>query len=615
MKQRKAWTALLGIATIGLSGCTGVRTVLGDDTFMGLPTSQRPAKGDQLPGSLPPSGGGSGGDNSSGGSGSGTQPGGGASFGETGSNPSQVALATDSPLRVEALFPQSSATSVAISNTNRGMLAMAGMADLSASLPLQPSLAVNWPSGSSLQSLTRSAAAGETLLGDEASFKQELRRRLAEQARLGVRGYQDVRGLIDSPTPSVWILTASGAENRTLKVYPVEQVTVNGRNTRFALAVDTADDSAVFGGTQGSALKTEMISALRNNIIPSLQAVYGGLPTQSEASAKNIQFRDDVTYFIFSSKLRTGLLGYFNPGDFFPEGNTNQIKALYLSATAAQSARSNTTQRHDLLGTIAHELQHLHFAWNRVKAVGDRVYRQEAVEGADIWIDEGLAMLATANAGFGLEEKAGETFTYKGGPSYNLAGHVSQFLAKPGDYSLVAFHEGEKLAGEPSAVTGNPSPAYGMAYLFAQYMVDQLGIGVVSNILGSTKNGFTLSSGGGVSGKHDPLGIVNDGLSRHNVKLGTLFANFSAAVALDGTSALDASETSVKQRYDIQRINLRKSPFPLQAPLSGPASISKVTAPPRPFGIRILDPGFLDNPSTLQFSGNSNVSTRLILHR
>ncbi|MNR89040.1 Neutral metalloprotease precursor [compost metagenome] len=609
MKQRKAWAALLGSATIGLSGCTGALSVLGDDAYLGLPTSQRPSKGDQLPNTLPPSEGGSGGSGSNGGSGSGSQAGSGATFGESGTNPTQVALASDSSLRVEALFPKSSQTSVSISNTNRGMLAMAGFADFSSS---QPTLSVSWPSASSLLAANLpSSGSAEGVLTDEASFKRELRQRLRAPAPAGIRQTQAVRGLINSDPPSVWIDTATGMQERPIKVYPVETLTHNGRTTRFALAVDTSDEVAVFGGSLGDKLRSELIKSLRTNVIPSLQAVYGGIPSQSEAQAKDVQFQTDVTYFIFSSKLKTNLLGYFNPGDFFPGGSSNQIKALYLSASAAQSARNSTAQLNDLQGTIAHELQHLLFAWNRVKALGSLGYLAEAQQGADIWIDEGLAMLATANAGFGLEAKSGDPIPYVG-PSQNLAGHVRLFLTRTGDYSMVAFHAGDKLKGESG--DGNPAAAYGMAYLFAQYMVDQLGTEVVGNILSSTKNGLTVSSGGSYSGNHDPLGIVNDGLSRQNVKFGTLFANFAAAVALDGTDALASSDASMKQRFDIQRINLRKSPIP-GITLSGPNTINKVTAPPRPFGIRVLNPGFLDNASTLQFSGNANVSTRLILHR
>ena len=612
MKQRKAWAALLGSATIGLSGCTGALSVIGDDTYLGLPTSQRPAKGDQLPGQLPPSEGGSGGNGgngSNGGSGNGSQPGSGATFGESGTNPTQVALASDSALRVEALFPKSSPTSVSITNTNRGMLAMAGYSDLSSS---QPTLSVSWPSASSLLAANlETSSPVEEVQTDEASFKRELRQRLRGQTPAGIRQTQALRGLINSDPPSVWIDTATGMQERPIKVYPVETLTHNGRTTRFALAVDTSDEAAVFGGTLGDTLRSELLKSLRNNIIPSLQGVYGGIPSQSEAQAKDVQFQTDVTYFIFSSKLRTNLLGYFNPGDFFPTVSSNQIKALYLSAGAAQSARTSESQLHDLQGTIAHELQHLLFAWNRVKALGNLGYLAEAQQGADIWIDEGLAMLATAHAGYGLEAKSGDPIPYVG-PSQNLAGHVRLFLNRAGDYSMVAFHAGEKLEGEFGE--GNPAAAYGMAYLFAQYMVDQLGTGVVGNILSSTKNGLTVSSGGSVSGKHDALGIVNDGLSRQNVKFGTLFANFAAAVALDGTDALASSDVTMKQRYDIQRINLRKSPIQ-GITLSGPSTVNKVTAPPRPFGIRVLNPGLLGTASTLQFSGNANVSTRLILHR
>ena len=607
MMQRKAWAAVLGIATIGLTGCPGAVTVLGDDPVLGLPTSQRPARGDQLPGTLPPSGGGgTTGEPSTGGSG--PLPDGGGSFGESGTNPAQVALDSEIPLHVESLFPKASQTSVSITNASRGMLAIAGHMDLSASVPTPPSVSITWPSASSLQSLLPglSAPAPEGF-ADEAAFKRKLRQRLGEKSLQSTRGALAPRALAGTTNPSVWILDKDDkAVNRPLKVYPVETLTHGGRTTRFALAVDTADE-AIFSGDTGTTLRTRIVTALKSNIIPSLQADYGGIPSQSEASGKSVKFQDDVTYFIFSSTLRPGLLGYFNPGDFFEGPTSNQIKALYLSAGSAQSARSNQRQLHDLLGTMAHELQHLQFAWNRVKAVGRYHYLLEAQGGADIWIDEGLAMLATANAGYRLDAASG-TPPYHLGPSYNLAGHVKAFLSQPGAYSLVAFHQNAKLAGESGS--GNPAPAYGMAYLFAQYMVDQVGTGSIQSILSSTKNGFDSNG----AGKHDPLGIVSDGLSRRNVKLNTLFSNFAAAVALDGTEALASSADTVKNRYDIKQINLRQSPF-WDVPFTGPATVNRVSDPPRPYGIRILDPGMIANPSTLRFSGNTNVSTRLILHR
>lgn len=605
MKQRKAWAALLGIATIGLTGCPGANTILGDESFLGLPTSQRPARGDQLPGTLPPSGGGgTGGDPSTGGSG--PLPDGGGSFGETGTNPTQVALASDAPLRVDSLFPKTGETSVSISNASRGMLAIAGTMDLSASVPTPPSISITWPSASSLQALLPGiqapAPGGFT---DEAAFKRELRRRLGERTLQSTSGALAPRGLSGVSNPSVWVLDKDDkAVIRPLKVYPVETLTHGGRTIRFAIAVDTADE-AIFTGDTGTTLRTRLVTALKSNIIPSLQAVYDGIPSQSEASGKGIAFQDDVTYFIFSSTLKPGLLGYFNPGDFFQGGTSNQVKALYLSASSAQRARSTQRDLHDLLGTIAHELQHLHFAWNRVKAVGRDGYLLEAHAGKDIWIDEGLAMLATANAGYGLDATAG----VHTGPSYNLAGHVKQFLDQPGAYSLVAFYQNAKLPGEPSSAY-NPSHAYGMAYLFAQYLQDQAGTKSIQQILASTKNGFTTNG----TGTHDPLGIVSDGLSRSNVKLNTLFANFAAAVALDGTEVLDASDDKVKKPFDIQKINLRSSPF-REYPFSGPTTINRLTTAPRPYGIRILDPGLIANPSTLTFKGNANVSTRLILHR
>jgi hypothetical protein len=609
MKQRMTWAAVLGIATVGLTGCPMTVATLDQDTFLGLPTSQRPASGDKLPGSMPTnSGGGSGGGSSSGGTGGQTQPGTGGTFGESGTNPSQLSLANGAALQVEPLYPSSAQARITISNAGRGLLAAAGLVDLSASQVVQPALSVSWPSTSNLLSFgPRLATSSDQALDREDAFKQALRQRLRSEVQQNVRGVQAVRGLISDPVPSVKILTPLGTQNRTLWIYDTQTVSINGRATRFAIAVDSADKDAVFGS--GSTLRATLESTLRTQILPTLQAMYGPIPNQAEAEAADLQFQDDVTYFIFSSQLEDNLLGYFNPGDFLDSASSNQIRALYLSADAAIEARTNTVARNDLMGTIAHELQHLLFAWNRVKATGRNGYLAEAQGGADVWLDEGLAMLAAAKSGFGLEAEPGKEATYVG-PSLNLAGHVKQFLSRPGDYSMIAFHQNAKVSGETSG--GNPAPAYGMAYLFAQYMVDQLGVGVIDDILSSTKNGLTISSGGSFSGKHDPVGILNDALGRRNVKLSTLFASFATAVALDGSNTLDASDATLKQRFEIRGINLRQSPFQ-GLTLTGPALAVPSSTPPRPYGIRLIDSGALSSASTLQLSGNSNVATRLIL--
>ncbi len=612
MKHRMTWAAALASVTVGLTGCPMALTTLDQDTFLGLPTSQRTSAGDRLPGTTPTSsGGGTSGGSTSGGSGGTTQPGTGGTFGESGSNPSQVSLESESSLRVDPLYPSGTQAMVTISNAPRGMLAAAGVVNLSGSQPVQPNLSVSWPTTSNLLAFgPRLMTAGNETLSGEDAFKQSLRQRLGSDIRQSSRSVQSVRALIDSPSPSVMILSGSSSQERSIWIYEPVTASIGGRTTKFAIAVDTTDKAAVFDGSQGTALKSTLETIIRTQILPALQATYGPVPSRSEAQAEGIQFRDDVTYFIFSSQLQDNLLGYFNPGDFFPGQNSNQIKALYLSADAAIDARSDTVARNDLMGTIAHELQHLLFAWNRVEAVGSDGYLAEAQGGADVWIDEGLAMLATVKAGFGLEAKPGQEASYIG-PSLNLAGHVKQFLARPGDYSMVAFHQNATLSGETGS--GNPSAAYGVSYLFSQYMVDQLGDAVVGDILSSTQNGLTIGSGG-ILGKHDPLGIVNDALGKRGTKLSTLLANFAAAVALDGTSALSSSDATMKQRYDIQNLNLRKSPF-AGLSLTGPAFSGTGSAPPRPFGIRLMDPGALGTSSTLQLSGNSSVATRLILHR
>lgn len=619
MKHRKAGAAILAIAAFGLTGCPmDIASMPGLDlrpyTPIGIPTQQQIGAGDPLPGTkTDPSGGGSSGGRVKPGSDDqrlGPLPGTGGTFGASGKTPSQVSLPPATSLRVDALFPNATLANVAIGNATRGMLTVSSVpAKLANGNLLMPSLNVSWPSGPAFLA----PAVAPRPADGKMDFKRQLRKELGQRSFTDIRGNYAPQAL--AKDSEVYIKVGDVYELRKLKIYPTQTATFDNRVTSFAIAVDT-DDQAIFDSGQGPVRRTTLQTHIRERIIPQLQNLYGPIPTQSEAKQQGINFRDDLVYFIFSSKLPSNLLGYFAPGDFLPGGTSNQIKALYLNASMFTREGNEDLKRQDVLGTIAHELQHLIYAWSRSRAVGSEIFFKEAFSGKNAWIDEGLAMLATAVAGYGLEPlPAGQPLMPNvppyAGPSRNQVLHVENFLAAPSAYSLLAFYEGATIDGETGM--GNPTSAYGMAYLFAQYMVDQVGKDVIKDITGSTKSGFRRTATE-IVGETDPTGIVSDALERRNVKLGTLFANFATALALDGTEALANSEAALKTRYDIQGVTLRNRVV-AGVSLQGPKVATRLDTAPRPYGIQILEPGPLRDPSALQLKGNSSVSSRLILYR
>ncbi|MEB3197195.1 MAG: hypothetical protein VKP62_08325 [Candidatus Sericytochromatia bacterium] len=143
-------------------------------------------------------------------------------------------------------------------------------------------------------------------------------------------------------------------------------------------------------------------------------------------------------------------IGYFTARDLFAAqagsntARSNQRLMLYMSPFVVAAGR-----RADYMGTIAHEFQHLINASR--KLFGDTPTSRGETE--EVWLDEMLSMYAMAANGYGIDS----------GDSSILLAHVMAFLRDPGSYSLTDWD----LNPEQSA--------YGAAYLFAAYAVEQLG--------------------------------------------------------------------------------------------------------------------------------------------
>lgn len=131
----------------------------------------------------------------------------------------------------------------------------------------------------------------------------------------------------------------------------------------------------------------------------------------------------DPRIVIFHGQLRPGVAGYFSGIDEYPvqiQPDSNQRETIYVSANLLTLGGSG------YLSTLAHELQHaVHWA---------------ADAGEESWVNEGLAEVASALAGF-------------------PPGSVESFLRRP-NTSLVQW--------EPEIFQASPN--YGAAALFFEYI-------------------------------------------------------------------------------------------------------------------------------------------------
>lgn len=191
-----------------------------------------------------------------------------------------------------------------------------------------------------------------------------------------------------------------------------------------------------------------------------------------------------------------GTIGYFSARDLFslqdaPDmaelARSNDRLIIFVSANVVARGRDA-----DLYGTLAHEFQHLQSATRKLFGPNP-AGRQE-----DLWLNEALSMYAMEANGYGLA-----------GGARIISTHVAGYLARPEAYPLVDWD----AAPEGSA--------YGPAYLFALYLAQRAGEGVMAELVDSRETGVA-----NVAAQVAARGLTFDGV----------FRDWAAATLLDGTS-------------------------------------------------------------------------------
>ena len=139
--------------------------------------------------------------------------------------------------------------------------------------------------------------------------------------------------------------------------------------------------------------------------------------------------------------------GYFNSADLYSSEryqNSNEGKFIYADPTS-------TTRQELLAGITAHEYQHL--LYYNEKVLSGR-------SGYNLWINEGFSELAMDIAGFGYQQGV-------------RTGGVNSFARRPEEISLDNW---DSRLGD-----------YGASYLFARYLYDRFGRGIIREISTSSR--------------------------------------------------------------------------------------------------------------------------------
>ncbi|MBI2624505.1 IPT/TIG domain-containing protein [Candidatus Parcubacteria bacterium] len=266
--------------------------------------------------------------------------------------------------------------------------------------------------------------------------------------------------------------------------------------------------------TYQQALNT-LVQEFDNTIAPRERAFFGSEP--------NPGLDADPRIHVLLENLNQSAGGYFNPNDLFsrsrdPESNEREL--INLNARHVTIGRSKSF--------LAHEFQHL-ISSNQKEL---RLNRAD-----EVWLNELRSEYATTLVGYNTP--------FEGS---NLQSRVQGFLKKPND-SLTEW--------------ANQSEDYGIVMMFAQYLADHYGEGVLRLALASSK--------AGIPSIEEALGQVGSA-----EKFADVFQNWAIANVINSPSAGSGRYAYKQQDLRAMRISPNAS-FALGSGQT--AAISQGTAP------------------------------------
>ncbi len=273
-------------------------------------------------------------------------------------------------------------------------------------------------------------------------------------------------------------------------------------------------DSADIGAEDVSAKCSEvasMVDPFATIIMPRDLRFFG-----SSAKHEGPLDRDGngVMMVVLSSKLcKLNVLGYFDDRDYLDSSMTdsgasgNEADILWIRSIDAVGDCTTDASEIKLLGTMAHEYQHLINYSRRVYAKSKDEAKKEV-----LWLDEGIAHLAEDLTGFG---------------SGNYS--VIRSYLEPANFNRVSFSGSYDMFTAPDQhVAGRAA-----AYLFLRYIFESFGGATYS-----TTDAKDIRDGGGIAFLQKLYDSKYAGLSNlaqaSGKKMSELMADFVEALYFDG---------------------------------------------------------------------------------
>lgn len=325
--------------------------------------------------------------------------------------------------------------------------------------------------------------------------------------------------------------------------------TVKHISTRSIIYLDDAAPSGGFTETDFQEIATEF-----DNLIYPTDVDYFGTPLDQDANSRIIIFYTPLVNKLTPSGQNSFVGGFFFAGDLVPVSQcpqSNKAEIFYALAPDPNgdfnNSRSTSTVRQGTRGTIAHEVQHMINASERI--------RNGATNLEATWLDEGLAHFAEDLNGR-VANNMTETGNYTNAQvKANFDDYIAFFFQNFARFRLYLANPAP--LSPTSALTDTSIAARGAAWALVRYTADHYAPG------GDVK-AFIRSLIPGPD-----TGVVN--LTRHagNIPFDTLDAGWLVANYAD-----DVGIPNLATKYTYKTYNMRSTvsgasssgtgPYPLQ---------------------------------------------------
>ncbi len=331
-------------------------------------------------------------------------------------------------------------------------------------------------------------------------------------------------------------LKAPAADTALCTDYVQTMATVKAVSTH-AIVVDDTLDTQVSGGfttAQWDSIATEF----DKYIFPTDSAHFGN-PTNVDSNSHIFLFYTGRVNQLTPRGSNSYIGGFFFAGDLFPDSTTHQggvaipgcaesnyAELFYLlspdPAGVFSDAHTTASVRQISRGTIAHEMQHMINA-------GNRIYNDPQATSYEVaWLDEGLAHSAEDWVGRAEDGFADlHQMTWSDITSHGTNDFDAFFFQNAARYQT--WLDSAATLGVIDTVTVEQSLAVrGAAWSMVEYVADRYSVGTVA----AFTHGLAFGPGVGIANIVSHTGVPWD-----SVLAGWLIANYGAGIPVTGLSS------------------------------------------------------------------------------